>query len=363
MRKASVFVLAAAMAVVGMNMGAASAAEEEAAMKAIGMGASIEDLEEDSRVFAKDPAIQVKMARFQNRYGIELVGHLYLPKGLDASKKHAALAVCGPFGAIKEQVSGLYAQEMAKAGYVALAFDPPFTGESGPANVRNVASPEMNTEDFSAAVDFLSVQDFVDPERIGIIGICGWGGMAVNAAAMDARIKATVSSTMYDMSRVTANGYFDAADTADARFEMKKALNAQRIADYRNGSYERAGGVPDELPEDAPQFVKDYFAYYKTERGYHPRSLNSNAGWNKTSALSFINTPLLAYAGEIRSAVLLVHGEKAHSRYFSEDAIKMLKGDDKKLVIVPGASHTDLYDQMDKIPFDEIESFVAAYLK
>ena len=363
MRKVLAFASAAALAVMGMSMGGASAATNAVEMKAVGMGASIEELKEDSRVFAKAPEIQVKMARFQNRYGIPLAGHLYLPKDFDASKKYAALAVAGPFGAIKEQVSGLYAQEMAKAGYVALAFDPPFTGESGPENVRNVASPEMNTEDFSAAVDFLSVQDFVDPERVGIIGICGWSGMAVNAAAMDTRVKATVSSTMYDMSRVTANGYFDSTNNADARFEMKKALNAQRTADYRSGSFDRAGGVPDKLPEDAPQFVKDYFAYYKTERGYHPRSLNSNAGWNKTSALSFVNMPLLAYAGEIRSAVLLVHGEKAHSRYFSDDAFKMLKGENKKLVIVPGASHTDLYDQMDKIPFDEIKAFLKEHLK
>ena len=327
------------------------------------MASSAFALENDSRVFKIDPEIKAGKVHFHNRYGIDLTGDIYYPKGFDKSKKYAGIAVAWPFGAVKEQSSGLYAQEMARAGYVAVAFDPSFTGESGPANVRYVADPSLNTEDFSAAVDFLSVQDFIDPERIGIIGICGWGGMAISAAAMDTRIKATVSSTMYDMTRVNANGYFDAADNEEARYNMKKALNDQRTKDYKAGTYALAGGVPDKLPDDAPQFVKDYYAYYKTPRGYHERSLNSNAGWNVTSSLSFINMPLLQYAGEIRSAVLIVHGEKAHSRYFSEDAFKKLKGDNKKLMIIPGASHTDLYDNMEKIPFAEIEKFFAEYLK
>ncbi len=322
----------------------------------------ITDFTEDTRVFKIDSNIQVKKAHFHNRYGIDLTGDLYLPKDFNASKKYAAIAVAGPFGAVKEQSSGLYAQEMAKFGYVALAFDPSFTGESGGA-VRYVADPSLNTEDFSAAVDFLSTRDFIDPERVGIIGICGWGGMAINAAAMDTRIKATVSSTMYDMSRVTANGYFDGADNADARYEMRKAMNAQRVKDYQSGTYSRAGGVVDPLPEDAPQFVKDYYAYYKTPRGYHKRSLNSNEGWNSTSALSFTVMPLLSYSDEIRSAVLVIHGEKAHSRYFSEDAFKKLKGDNKELMIIPGASHVDLYDNMEKIPFAKIKTFFDTYLK
>ncbi len=321
-------------------------------------------LENDTRVFKIDPEIKAEKVHFHNRYGIGLTGDLYLPKGFDKSKKYAGIAVAGPFGAVKEQSSGLYAQEMAKAGYVAVAFDPSFTGESEGVNgVRNVADPSLNTDDFSAAVDFLSVQDYIDPERIGIIGICGWGGMAINAAAMDTRIKATVSTTMYDMSRVTANGYFDSANSEEARYNLKKAMNDQRTKDYKAGTYARAGGVPDKLPDDAPYFVKDYYAYYKTPRGYHERSLNSNAGWNVTSGLSLANMPLLQYAGEIRSAVFIIHGEKAHSRYFSEDAFKLLKGDNKKLMIIPGASHVDLYDNMEKIPFADIEKFFAEYLK
>lgn len=318
-------------------------------------------LANDTRVFAIDPAIDVQGVRFKNRFGIELAGHLYLPKDFDASKKYAAIAVSGPFGAVKEQSSGLYAQEMARRGLVAMAFDPSFTGESS-GEPRYVASPDINTEDFSAAVDFLSLLDFVDAERIGIIGICGWGGLALNAAAIDTRIKATVTSTMYNMSRVSANGYFDAMD-ADARYELKKQLNAQRLEDARNGAYALAGGVADVLPDDAPWFVKDYHAYYKTPRGYHPRSLNSNGGWNKTSALSFINTPQLTYSDEIRSAVLMIHGEKAHSRYFSEDAFKKLKGDNKELLIIPGATHVDLYDNFEKIPFDKIETFLDTFLR
>ena len=285
-----------------------------------------------------------------NRYALS--GKLKLP----------AIAVCGPFGAVKEQSSGLYAQKMAELGFLTLAFDPSYTGESG-GTPRYVASPDINTEDFCAAVDFLSVQENVDPERIGIIGICGWGGMAINAAAMDTRIKATAAMTMYDMTRVNANGYFDSENTADARYAKKQAMNAQRTADYKNGSYALAGGVVDPLPEDAPQFVKDYYAYYKTPRGYHPRSLNSNNGWNVTSSLSFLNMPILQYSSEIRSAVLLVHGEKAHSRYFSETAYSKLTGDNKELLLIPGASHTDLYDQMDVIPFEKLQAFFGEYLK
>ena len=302
---------------------------------------------------------------FHNRYGIELCGDLYLPKG--AAGKLAAVAVSGPFGAVKEQCSGLYAEELASRGFAALAFDPSFTGESGGA-VRNVASPDINTEDFSAAVDFLSTRDFVDMEKVGILGICGWGGMALNAAAMDTRIKATVTATMYDMTRVNAKGYFDAADSADARYETKKALNAQRTEDYKNGTYARAGGVVDPLPEDAPFFVKDYYDYYKTERGYTERSLNSNDGWNVTSSLSFLNMPILHYSSEIRSAVLMIHGDKAHSCYFSRDAFADMVKDspyaaNKELVIIPGAVHTDLYDQKDIIPFDKIQQFFLEYLK
>lgn len=302
---------------------------------------------------------------FHNRYGIKLAGDLYLPKG--AAGKLAAVAVSGPFGAVKEQCSGLYAEELASRGFAALAFDPSFIGESG-GEARNVASPDINTEDFSAAVDFLSTRDFVDKEKVGILGICGFGGMALNAAAMDTRIKATVASTMYDMTRVNAKGYFDAADSADARYETKKALNAQRTADYQNGTYARAGGVVDPLPEGAPFFVKDYYDYYKTERGYTERSLNSNDGWNVTSSLSFLNMPILRYSNEIRSAVLVIHGEKAHSCYFSKDAFAdMVKdnpyADNKELLIIPGAVHTDLYDRKDIIPFDKIEQFFRAYLQ
>ena len=302
---------------------------------------------------------------FHNRYGIELCGDLYLPKNRDG--KLAAVAVSGPFGAVKEQCSGLYAEELASRGFAALAFDPSFTGESGGA-VRNVASPDINTEDFSAAVDFLSTRDFVDPEQVGILGICGWGGMALNAAAMDTRIKATVTATMYDMTRVNAKGYFDAADSADARYETKKTLNAQRTEDYQNGTYARAGGVVDPLPEDAPFFVKDYYDYYKTERGYTERSLNSNDGWNVTSSLSFLNMPILRYSSEIRSAVLMIHGDKAHSCYFSRDAYADMVKDspyagNKELLLIPGAVHTDLYDQKDVIPFDKIQQFFREYLK
>lgn len=296
---------------------------------------------------------------FTNRFGITLAADIYTPKNADG--KLPAIAVSGPFGAVKEQASGLYAQELAERGFIAIAFDPSYTGESG-GDPRYVASPDINTEDFCAAVDFLSLHDDADPERIGILGICGWGGMAINAAAIDTRIKATVASTMYDISRVRANGYFDSM-SADDRYELRRRLNEQRTEDARNGSYELGGGVIDPLPEDAPQFVKDYHSYYKTPRGYHKRSLNSNGGWNKTSSLSFINAPILAYSDEIRSAVLVIHGEKAHSRYFSEDAFRKLKGDNKELLIIDGASHVDLYDRKDIIPFDKIEAFFRENLK
>ena len=312
------------------------------------------------KVFPQSDKVNHSKITFHNRYGITLAADLYVPK--NATGKLPAIAVSGPFGAVKEQSSGLYAQTMAEQGFLTIAFDPSFTGESG-GMPRYVASPDINTEDFCAAVDFLSVQENVDPERIGIIGICGWGGLAINAAAMDTRIKATVASTMYDMTRVNANGYFDSEDTEQARYEKKKAMNAQRIEDYKNGSYALAGGVVDPLPEDAPQFVKDYYAYYKTQRGYHPRSLNSNSGWNVTSSLSFMNMPILQYSHEIRSAVLLVHGEKAHSRYFSETAYKKLTGDNKELLIIPGANHVDLYDQVDVIPFAKLRSFFEAHLR
>ena len=320
----------------------------------------LELVKEWDKVFPQSNKVIHEKVTFRNRYGIMLAADMYIPK--NAGGKLAAIAVSGPFGAVKEQSSGLYAQTLAERGFLTIAFDPSYTGESG-GQPRYVASPDINTEDFCAAVDFLSTLDDVDPERIGILGICGWGGMALNAAAMDTRIKATVTSTMYDMSRVNANGYFDAMD-ADQRYELRRQLNAQRTLDAKKGTYELAGGVVDPLPDDAPQFVKDYYAYYKTPRGYHERSLNSNNGWNKTSSLSFINMPLLAYSDEIRNAVLMIHGEKAHSRYFSEDAFKKLKGDNKELLIIPGASHVDLYDnQANVIPFDKIESFFREYLK
>ena len=320
----------------------------------------LELVKEWDKVFPQSNKVIHEKVTFRNRYGIMLAADMYIPK--NAGGKLAAIAVSGPFGAVKEQSSGLYAQTLAERGFLTIAFDPSYTGESG-GQPRYVASPDINTEDFCAAVDFLSTLDDVDPERIGILGICGWGGMALNAAAMDTRIKATVTSTMYDMSRVNANGYFDAMD-ADQRYELRRQLNAQRTLDAKKGTYELAGGVVDPLPDDAPQFVKDYYAYYKTPRGYHKRSLNSNNGWNKTSSLSFINMPLLAYSDEIRNAVLMIHGEKAHSRYFSEDAFKKLKGDNKELLIIPGASHVDLYDnQANVIPFDKIESFFREYLK
>ena len=321
----------------------------------------MEDLEltkEWDKIFPKSYKVNHSKVTFRNRYGITLAADLYAPRGAEGK---LPIAISGPFGAVKEQASGLYAQTMAERGFLTIAFDPSYTGESG-GTPRYVASPDINTEDFCAAVDFLSTHDDVDPERIGIIGICGWGGMALNAATIDTRIKATVTSTMYDMSRVNANGYFDAMD-ADARYELRKQLNAQRTEDYRKGTYALAGGVVDPLPDDAPQFVKDYYGYYKTPRGYHPRSLNSHDGWDETSSLSFMNMPILSYSDEIRSAVLMIHGEKAHSRYFSEDAFKKLKGDNKELLIIPGANHVDLYDRLDVIPFDKITHFFQTYLK
>lgn len=311
------------------------------------------------KTFPQDARVRHEKVTFHNRYGITLAADLYAPKG--ETGHFAAIAVCGPFGAVKEQSSGLYAQEMAIRGFLTIAFDPSFTGESG-GEPRYVASPDINTEDFQAAVDYLSTRPDVDPERVGIIGICGWGGMALNAAAIDTRIKATAAMTMYDMTRVTAKGYFDSEDSEEARHAKRVAMNAQRTEDYKNGTYARAGGVVDPLPEDAPEFVRDYYAYYKTPRGYHERSLNSNDGWNVTSSLSFLNMPILQYSGEIRSAVLVVHGEKAHSCYFSRDAFAKLRGENKELMIIPGAVHTDLYDRKDIIPFDKLESFFRQYL-
>ena len=316
--------------------------------------------QEWDKVFPQSNLIKHKKITFYNRYGIMLAADMYIPK--NTSGKLPAIAISGPFGAVKEQSSGLYAQKMAEYGFLTIAFDPSFTGESG-GSPRYVASPDINTEDFCAAVDFLSVQENVDTDRIGIIGICGLGGMAINAAAQDTRIKATAAMTMYDMTRVNANGYFDNENTPEARFAKKLAMNTQRTEDYKNGSYALAGGVIDPLPDNAPQFVKDYYAYYKTERGYHPRSLNSNNGWNVTSSLPFMNMPILQYAAEIWSAVLLVHGEKAHSRYFSEGAYEKMTGDNKELLIIPGASHVDLYDNLDVIPFEKLNSFFNMYLK
>lgn len=317
------------------------------------------------KTFSKSDKVNHKKVTFHNRYGITLAADLYEPK--DKKEKMAAIAVCGPFGAVKEQASGMYAQEMAERGFLTIAFDPSYTGESG-GNPRYMASPDINTEDFQAAVDFLSNLDEVDANKIGIIGICGWGGMALNTAAIDTRIKATVTSTMYDMSRVNANGYFDNDDNEEARYNNKVNLNNQRTIDYKNETYKRAGGVIDPLPSDAPFFVKDYYDYYKTKRGYHKRSLNSNDGWNVIGTMSFINQPILTYSNEIRSAVLMIHGEKAHSCYFSRDAYKnMIENskykDNKELLIIPGAVHTDLYDRKDVIPFDKIDAFFREYLK
>lgn len=312
------------------------------------------------KTFKKSDKVNHRKVTFHNRFGITLAADLYEPKSGIAP--FPAIAVSGPFGAVKEQSSGLYAQTMAERGFLTMAFDPSFTGESG-GEPRYVASADINTEDFQAAIDFLSCQENVDPERIGIIGICGWGGFALNCAAADTRVKACVASTMYDMARVTQKGYFDSEDSEHARYEKRKALNKQRTEDYKNGTYALAGGVVDPLPADAPFFVKDYYDYYKTERGYHKRSLNSNGGWNVTSSLSLLNAPILEYSDEIRSAVLIIHGEKAHSCYFGKDAFKKLKGENKELYLIPGAVHTDLYDRTDIIPFDKMEAFFKEYLK
>lgn len=329
------------------------------------MGEELKFVQDWDKTFAKSEKVKHKKVTFSNRYGMTLVADLYEPK--NAEGKLPAIAVCGPFGAVKEQCSGLYAQTMAERGFLSIAFDPSYTGEST-GNPRYMASPDINTEDFQAAVDFLSVQENVDSEKIGIIGICGWGGMALNVAALDTRIKATVTSTMYDMSRVNANGYFDEGDNEEARYQSKKALNEQRIIDYKTGSYERGGGCVElPVPEDAPFFVKDYSEYYKG-RCYHKRSLNSNEGWNKIGCMSFINQPILQYSNEIRSSVLMIHGEKAHSCYFSKDAYNnMIKNskyaDNKELMIIPNAVHTDLYDNLEVIPFDKIEEFFKTNLK
>lgn len=321
--------------------------------------------QEWDKTFPKSDKVDHKKVTFCNRYGITLAADMYTSK--TAGGKLPAIAVSGPFGAVKEQASGLYAQTMAERGFLTIAFDPSFTGESG-GEPRYMASPDINTEDFQAAVDFLSVQENVDPEKIAIIGICGWGGMALNAAAIDTRIKAAVASTMYDMTRVNAKGYFDAEDSEEERYKKKAALNAQRTKDFKNGTYALAGGVADVIPDDAPFFVKDYYDYYKTERGYHKRSLNSNGGWNVTGCISFMNQPILRYSKEIRSAVLIIHGEKAHSCYFSKDAYNdMINGnpckENKKLLIIPNAVHTDLYDKTDIIPFEEIEKFIRNAVK
>ena len=323
-------------------------------------GAIMTEAKSWDKTFKKSELVDVKKVHFKNRFGIELTGDLYLPKN-KSKEKLPAIAVSGPFGAVKEQVSGRYAQTMAERGFIALAFDPSYTGESK-GNPRDVASPDINTEDFSAAVDYLSNLDEADPDKIGIIGICGFAGFGLNAAAIDTRIKGTVTVTMYDMMRVSAKGYFDSMDE-NQRYELKEQLNKQRTEDFKSGTYKKSPGLPDKLTGDEPQFVKDYVGYYKTKRGFHPRSIGSNGGWNATSALSLINMPILAYSSEIRNAVLMIHGEKAHSRYFSEDAFKKLKGKNKELYIVEGANHVDLYDNLEKIPFDKIEKFFKDNLK
>lgn len=313
------------------------------------------------KVFPKSDKVNIQKVEFVNRFGIKLVGDLYLPKDMKKGDKLPAIAISGPFGAVKEQASGLYAQTLAEKGFITLAFDPSYTGESS-GTPRNIASPDINTEDFSAAVDFLSNNANVNPDKIGILGICGFGGFALNAAQIDPRIKATVTSTMYDMTRVSAKGYNDSIDE-NGRYDLKVALNNQRTLDYKNGTYAKAAGLPDKLTGSEPQFVKDYYGYYKTKRGFHKNSINSNGNWNQTSTLSLINLPILAYSNEIRTPVLMIHGENAHSRYFSEDAYKKLKGDNKELLIIEGANHVDLYDNLEKIPFEKIASFFKENLK
>lgn len=312
------------------------------------------------KVFPKSDKVNVEKVHFKNRFGITLTGDLYTPKNIKKGEKYSAIAISGPFGAVKEQASGLYAQTLAERGFITLAFDPSYTGESS-GQPRNIASPDINTEDFSAAIDFLSNQHNVNPDKIGILGICGFGGFALNAASIDTRIKATVTSTMYDMTRVSAKGYNDVMDE-NARYDLKQTLNKQRTEDFKNGTYAKASGLPEKLTGEEPQFIKDYFNYYKTKQGFHARSINSNGNWNMTSSLSLINLPILAYSDEIKSAVLIIHGENAHSRYFSEDAFKNLKGDNKELLIIKNANHTDLYYNNDLIPFEKIENFYKKYL-
>lgn len=312
------------------------------------------------KVFPKSDKVNVEKVHFKNRFGITLTGDLYTPKNIKKGEKYSAIAISGPFGAVKEQASGLYAQTLAERGFITLAFDPSYTGESS-GQPRNIASPDINTEDFSAAVDFLSNQQNVNPDKIGVLGICGFGGFALNAASIDTRIKATVTSTMYDMTRVSAKGYNDVMDE-NARYNLKQTLNKQRTEDFKNGTYAKASGLPEKLTGEEPQFINDYFNYYKTKQGFHARSINSNGNWNMTSSLSLINLPILAYSDEIKSAVLIIHGENAHSRYFSEDAFKNLKGDNKELLIIKNANHTDLYYNNDLIPFEKIENFYKKYL-
>lgn len=354
MKKLYAFALTAALSFT------ACCEETQQSTKTEDKGGAMQLVQEWDKTFPQSDKVNHRKVTFKNHFGITLAADLYEPK--NATGKLAAIAVSGPFGAVKEQSSGLYAQEMAERGFLTLAFDPSFTGESS-GEPRYVMSPDINTEDFQAAVDFLSVQENVDPEKIGVIGICGWGGFALNVAALDTRIKATVASTMYDMTRVTTQGYFDAENSAEARQAKRVALNRQRTEDFRNGSYVRAGGVVDPLPENAPEFVKDYYAYYKTPRGYHKRSLNSNEGWNATGTMSLMNSRILQFSSEIESAVLVLHGEKAHSVYFGRDAFANLKGENKELLIIPGASHTDLYDQKDIIPFGKLEEFFKKHLK
>ena len=369
-KKVLLSALLGATFMVGTGAGVGYAAEAAGPSKAPAETIDAAKLSQNwDKTFPVNDKVAHKKVTFHNRYGITLVGDLYTPKvakEANAQDKMAAIAVAGPYSAVKEQVSGRYAQELAARGFVTLAFDPSFTGESA-GEPRNTTSPDINTEDFSAAVDYLSTRDNIDPEKIGILGICGWGGFALNDAAMDARVKATVTSTMYDMSRVIANGYFDynkdEATIKKERKEARKAISTQRTEDYRTGTYKMAGGVPTEVTADTPQFVKDYHDYYQEKRGYSPRSFGSTTGATLSSLLDFMNMPLLARADEIDSAVLMIHGEKAHSRYFSEDAFKKLKGDNKELLIVPGAVHTDLYYKMDVIPFDKIEAFYHKYLK
>lgn len=357
MKNLSVLALTAALAMAACSDG--TQPQNQPAARAA-QGEAMQLVQEWDKTFPQNDKVSHRKVTFTNTFGITLAADLYEPK--EASGKLAALAVAGPYGAVKEQVSGRYAQEMAARGFLTIAFDPSYTGESG-GEPRHVNSPDINTEDFQAAVDFLSVQENVDPEKIGIIGICGWGGFALNVAALDTRIKATVTSTMYDMARVTTNGYFDADNSPEARKALRTSLGRQRTEAFKTGKRTRSGGVMDPVPEDAPQFVKDYNSFYKTPRGYHKRAPGSTDGWVSTGAMALLNTRLLQFSDEIESPVLMLHGEKAHSRYFSEGAFAKLKGENKELYIVPGASHVDLYDQMDVIPFDKIEAFFKKHLQ